>query len=223
MSSQSTFSLNMKHFVCVINKSDSWLIMFCIFRISINSAMKWHWSTWIQVKFSRCGGPPSRPSMFPRPLLSSDRDYTTHECWSAGLEMWGGVLLRPLWPCCWLNVARKRFSGSNQRTARLHCPAELSTVELWTLTLFPRLSLLLSVCTFQRELDRSHTPALTWRIFYSTSTLMYFIPSCPRVTAALHVSDFFLIIILFFFFLYFLWSLLLPVTPLSCLFILGGW
>lgn len=88
---------------------------------------------------------------------------------------WGGVLLGPLWLWYWLNVARKWSSGSNQRTARLHCPAELSTVEPWTLTLFPHLSLLLSVCTFQRELDRSHTPRthVTHLLFHEHTDVLY--------------------------------------------------
>lgn len=137
--------------------------------------MKWHWSTWIQAKLSRCGHPHFSSLAVPRPFFFSDRDCTTHECWSAGLEMWGGVLLGPLWPWCWLNVARKRSSGSNRRTARLHCPAELSTDELWTLTLFCRLSLLLSILYLSAWVGQvTHSCAhMTHLLFYEHTDVLY--------------------------------------------------
>lgn len=152
----------------------------------------------------------------PQPFLSSDRDYTTRECWSAGLEMWGGVLLGPLWPWCWLNMVRTRSSGSNQRTARLHCPAELSTVELWTLNPNPSLvppALCMYISAWVGQVTQSCTH-VTHLLFSEHTSVLHSPVVQRRLTAALHVSAG------LFFFMLFFWSLLLPVTHLFCLFIL---
>lgn len=146
------------------------MLVFWFFRISINSAMKWHWSTWIQAKLSRSGRPPSGPLLSPGPSFPRIETIPHMNVEVLDLKCEEVCCL----DCCGHDDGWTWSETGLQRTARLHCPADLSTVELWTLTLLLRLSPLLSLCTFRRELDRSHTPALTWHIFYPTSTLMYF-------------------------------------------------